>query len=128
MVKALEVGSETVDTTGLLSQGGKKRIHLAAAGDGIGQVLRFALRRYKILAESFPGELATAALGSRLEVLFEATERALRDVAVDEGRDRAKQGRVDRVLRAVANAAARRATVHAMLVADVREVVALLGA
>jgi hypothetical protein len=128
MVKALEVGCETVDATGLLSQGGKERIHLAAARDGVGQVPRLALRRFKVSPDSLACGLATAVFGLRLEVVLEQTQRALRDVAVDEGRDRAKQGRVDRVLRAVADAAADRATVHAVLVADVREVVAFLRA
>ena len=128
MVKALEVGSETVDTTGLLSQGDKERVHLAAARDGVGQVPRLALRSIKVSPDSLARGLATMVFGLRLEVVFQQSQRALRDVAVDEGRDRAEQGRVDRVLRTVADAAAGRAAVHAMLVADVREIVAPLGA
>jgi hypothetical protein len=106
MVKAIEVGSQRVHTTGLLSQGGKEHLHLAAVRDGVGQVPRFALRRFKVSPESLAGGLATAVFGLRFEMALEQTQRAVRDVAVDEGRDHAKQGCVDRVLRAVADAAA----------------------
>ena len=118
MIKALEVGSKTVDTTGLLSQGDKERVHLAAARDGVGQIRPLALRRFKVSPDSVARGIATMVFGLRFEVVFEQTHRALRDVAIDERCDGAKQGRINRVLRTVADAATSRAAVHAMLVAD----------
>ena len=65
MVKALEVGSETVDTSGLLSQGDKERFHLAAACDGVGQVPRLALRSFEVPPDSLARGLATRVFGLR---------------------------------------------------------------
>lgn len=123
-----QIGLEPVDALALLAERNEQSIELSASRDGVGKVLRFALGRVEVSLNALAGNRPAVGVRLRVEAFAQEGKAAIGDLPVDEGGDGLEKGAIDGVLGAVTDAWASDGALKTMLVANVRDIVAALGA